>query len=118
MSELPGVHCMTEIRSRFVLLCQQALACAVVVAVATPAAGVVTLEFVAPPAVQAPQGTTAEPAGAGAAVDAAPARVATAPVEPTVTEVPLSARPATSTSRDGSGDGAGENGAVARLSAA
>ena len=29
---------MTEIRARFVLLCQQALACAVVVAVATPAA--------------------------------------------------------------------------------
>ena len=105
---------MTEIRSRFVLLCQQALACAVVVAVVTPAAGVVTLDFVAPPAVQGPQGTTAEPAGTGSATaDATPARVATAPVEPTVTEVPLSTRAATD--RDSATE-PGPDRALARLS--
>ena len=104
---------MTDNRSRFVLLCQQALACAVVVAVVTPAAGVVTLDFVAPPAVEGPRGTTAEPAGTGATADAAPARVATAPVEPTVTEVPLNARAATDREPAGT---QGEDGALARLS--
>lgn len=90
---------MTENRSRFVLLCQQALACAVVVAVATPAARVVSLEFVAPPMpapAQSPArtGLGPEPAGvSGASAAAEPALVATAPVEPTVTEVPLAARP-------------------------
>ena len=39
---------MPENRSRFVLLCQQSLAFAVVVAVAAPAAGLVTLDIVAP----------------------------------------------------------------------
>jgi hypothetical protein len=106
---------MTEIRSRFVLLCQQALACAVVVAVATPAAGVVTLEFVAPPSVQAPRQApdrSAQEAPVPSA-EVAPARVAAAPVEPTVTEVPLSARPATAEPGDEGHDRAG---ALARLS--
>ncbi len=67
----------TENRSRFVLLCQQALACAVVVAVAAPAAGIVTLDIVAPSP------------GAGATAAVAGALVASAPVEPDVREVPL-----------------------------
>ena len=36
-------------KSRFVLLCQQGLACGLVVAIAAPAAGLVTLDIVAPP---------------------------------------------------------------------
>jgi hypothetical protein len=39
---------MSETRSRFVLLCQQTLACALVVAFAAPAANTVTLDIVAP----------------------------------------------------------------------
>jgi uncharacterized protein with LGFP repeats len=70
---------MSENRSRYVLLCQQALACAVVLAVATPAIGVVTLDIVAPPS----EGATA------AAVATAGALVASEPVEPDVLEVPI-----------------------------
>ena len=65
----------TENRSRFVLLCQQALACAVVVAVAAPAAGIVTLDSVAPSP------------GAGATAAVAGALVASAPVEDLVARV-------------------------------
>jgi len=105
---------MTDIRSRFILLCQQALACAVVGAVAAPAAGVVDLEFVAPPAVQAPREVPAQatdvPAASG---PVEPARVATVPVEPTVTEVPLATRSAT---REGDDVHGREGGALARLS--
>ena len=68
---------MTQRRSRFVALCQQTLACAVVAAVAAPAAGVVSLDIVAPP-----QGGVPGPAVAGALV-------ASEPVEPDVREVPL-----------------------------
>ncbi len=39
---------MPENRSRFVLLCQQSLAFALVVAIAAPAANMVTLDIVAP----------------------------------------------------------------------
>ena len=39
---------MPENRSRFVLLCQQLLALAVVIAIAAPAANLVTLDIVAP----------------------------------------------------------------------
>ncbi len=39
---------MPDGRSRFVLICQQLLACGVVLAFAAPAAGVVTLDIVAP----------------------------------------------------------------------
>jgi hypothetical protein len=76
---------MSPIRSQFVLLCQQALACAVVVAVAAPAAGIVDLDIVAPPSVPAAgsAGTTGPgPAGAGSLV-------ASEPVKPVVTEVPI-----------------------------
>jgi hypothetical protein len=66
---------MSENKSRFVLLCQQALACAVVVAVAAPATGVATLDIV-----PAPPRTPGTGGGALVAAD---------PVDPTVTEVPL-----------------------------
>ena len=72
---------MSQNRSRFVLLCQQTLACAVVVAAAAPAAGIVNLDIVAPPsAVQAGTGPTAQVSGS---------LVASEPVEPIVTEVPI-----------------------------
>ncbi len=69
---------MTESRSRFVALCQQALACAVVAAVAVPAVGVASLEIVAP-----------DPDGAAPGLRVAGALVASEPVEPDVREVPL-----------------------------
>ncbi|MGA9749635.1 MAG: FG-GAP-like repeat-containing protein [Nocardioides sp.] len=64
-------------RRRFVLLCQQGLACAVVVAVVAPSAGVVTLDIVAP-APELPGG-----------VSARGALVASEPVAPDVREVRL-----------------------------
>lgn len=76
---------MSQNRSRFVLLCQQALACAVVVAVAAPAAGVVDLDIVAPPSV--PAGGSVGAAGSGTA--RVGSLVASEPVKPVVTEVPL-----------------------------
>ena len=54
---------MSHHRSRFVLLCQQALACAVVVAFAAPAAGIVDLDIVAPP--RSAAGPAADPARSG-----------------------------------------------------
>ena len=76
---------MSQNRSRFVLLCQQALACAVVVAVAAPAAGVVDLDIVAPPS--APAGGSVGAAGSGTA--SVGSLVASEPVKPVVTEVPI-----------------------------
>ncbi len=76
---------MSHRRSRFVLLCQQALACAVVVAVAAPAAGVIDLEIVAPPS-QAPARAAS---GASGPDRSAGSLVAAEPVVPTVTEVPI-----------------------------
>ncbi len=50
---------MPDKKSRFVLLCQQALACGVVLAVAAPATAVVTLDIVAPtPDAPAPAAVT------------------------------------------------------------
>ncbi|WP_408896338.1 N-acetylmuramoyl-L-alanine amidase [Nocardioides sp. R1-1] len=73
-------------RSRFVTLCQQALALAVVVAVLTPAARTVTMEV-----------RPAEPgAGAGAVTlqaATAPVTVPTEAVDPTVSEYALTASP-------------------------
>src|SRR4051794_322164 len=78
---------MPHNRSRFVLLCQQLLALAVVLAIAAPAANLVTLDIVAPtPQAPAPSGPVA--AGdrgrtAGSSV------VASAPVKARVTDVAL-----------------------------
>lgn len=72
---------MSEKRNRFVLLCQQTLAVAATVAVAAPAASVVTLDIVAP---QHPPGVPG-----GDQVAASGALVASAPVEPEVREIPV-----------------------------
>jgi hypothetical protein len=76
---------MSHRRSRFVLLCQQALACAVVVAVAAPAAGIIDLEIVAPPS-QDPARAASEATGPDRSEGSL---VAAEPVVPTVTEVPI-----------------------------
>ena len=72
---------MPENRSRFVLLCQQVLAFGTVVAVAAPAASIVTLDIVAP---TPPAVTGQAPAAQGAG-----SLVASEPVEPQVAEVPI-----------------------------
>ena len=72
---------MPENRSRYVVLCQQLLAFGTVLAVVAPAAGVATLDIVAP-APQTPHERVVE--------QAVPmALVASEPVEPEVTEVPI-----------------------------
>jgi hypothetical protein len=82
-------------RRRFVLLCQQALACAVVGAVAASSAGIVTLDIVEP-ALPGAAGTApalagpAIPGTAGSVATPAPAAlVASEPVQPDVREVRL-----------------------------
>ena len=71
---------MPENRSRFVLFCQQILVVGTVVAVAAPAVGIVTLDIVAP----SPNTVT------GAIADPAlESLVASRPVTPAVTEVPV-----------------------------
>ena len=72
---------MPENRSRFVLLCQQVLAFGTVVAVAAPAASIVTLDIVAP---TPPAVTGQAPAAQGTG-----SLVASEPVEPQVAEVPI-----------------------------
>jgi hypothetical protein len=53
---------MRDKKSHFVLLCQQALTCGVVLAVAAPATAVVTLDIVAPtPAGPRPAAVTSVP---------------------------------------------------------
>jgi hypothetical protein len=80
---------MAENRSRFVLLCQQSLAFGLVAAVAAPAAGVVTMDIVAPPRGAGAVGGVATPAVDAGAAGAAPSLVASRPVRPTVSSVPL-----------------------------
>ncbi len=87
---------MAENRSRFVLLCQQSLAFGLVAAVIAPAAGVATLDIVAPPhdepgaVAPVPPSETAD-SGVIGALDrrTTPSTVASAPVRPTVRTVPL-----------------------------
>ena len=83
---------MPENRSRFVLLCQQSLAFALVAAVAAPAANMVTLDIVAPTPPETPAAARPAVPASGAAVGGgdAPSLVASTPVEPRVTDVPLS----------------------------
>jgi hypothetical protein len=82
---------MPENRSRFVLLCQQSLAFALVAAVAAPAANMVTLDIVAPTPPQAPAAVqpAADPGAATLGGGDAPSLVASTPVKPRVTDVPL-----------------------------
>jgi hypothetical protein len=70
---------MPDRNSRFVLVCQQALACAVVAAVGVSAAGVVELEIIAPH-----RDTPVQALGSGSV-----ALVSSAPVKATVRTVPL-----------------------------
>src|SRR6476469_153656 len=84
---------MTPSRSRFVTACQQLLALAVVLAVLTPAASLVTLDVVGSAPV-GPDGTTvlSHPTARTAAYTAEAVRaskVPTAPVKPVVREVQL-----------------------------
>jgi hypothetical protein len=72
---------MPEKRSRFVVLCQHVLAFGTVVAVAAPAASVVTLDIVAP----TPPAVT----GGASAAHGTGSLVASEPVEPQVSEVPI-----------------------------
>ncbi|WP_436699409.1 N-acetylmuramoyl-L-alanine amidase [Nocardioides sp. BYT-33-1] len=74
-------------RSRFVTVCQQALALAVVVAVLTPAARTVTME------VRPAEPGAADPGTVALQAAATPVTVPTDVVEPTVTEYPLTASP-------------------------
>src|SRR4051812_20399301 len=88
---------MTPRRSGFVTLCQQLLALGVVLAVLTPAAGVVTLDVVG----TSPTGSTSQvrPTVRMAAYTAEALRaskVPTAPVKAHVREVPLTAAGGTS----------------------
>ncbi len=76
---------MAQNRSRFVLLCQQTLAVALVAAVTAPAASVVSLDIVEPPH-QAP---SAAPAVGDAGAAPATSVVAARPVNPVVSTVPL-----------------------------
>ena len=78
---------MPENRSRFVLLCQQSLAFGLVAAIAAPAANVMTLDIIAPtqPSQAGPPAIGAQ----GATDGGTPSLVATDPVKPRVTTVPL-----------------------------
>jgi hypothetical protein len=86
---------MTPSRSRFVTVCQQLLALAVVLAVLTPAASIVTLDVVGSgPEGSAGATTLARPSAQTAAYTAEavrPSRVPTAPVKADVREVQLTA---------------------------
>jgi hypothetical protein len=75
---------MAQNRSRFVLLCQQTLAFGVVLAIAAPAANLVTLDIVAPPRPRTE--ARAQPTGGAAGTVSV---VASRPVRPQVTRVPL-----------------------------
>ena len=81
---------MRPLQARLITLCQQVLALGVVLAVLTPASGVVSLDIVGERPGQQPLGTTLAPAGGQAApAELMSATVPESAVEPMVTEVPL-----------------------------
>ena len=77
---------MRPLQARLVTLCQQTLALGVVLAVLTPASGVVSLDIVGEQPGQAPTATSGATSGPARL---ASATVPTRAVTPTVTEVPL-----------------------------
>jgi len=81
---------MRPSRARFITACQQLLALGVVLAVLTPAAGVISLDVV----VRRPDGTMAAVGHGAITPDSAPALVATRPVDATVREIALTQRAA------------------------
>jgi len=83
---------MQPSQARFVTVCQQLLALGVVLAVLTPAAGVISLDVVPrPPVGQALGGEEQMTMAAYARAASTPSQVPTAAVDPTVTEYPLTA---------------------------
>src|SRR5919107_153167 len=85
---------MRPVQARFITACQQLLALGVVLAVLTPAAGVLSLDIV---------GARPAPAGAPTLTGAlASATVPTSAVESEVTEVPLTTRSGSARSLAGS----------------
>src|SRR5688572_24597687 len=79
---------MSPLQARLVTLCQQTLALGVVLAVLTPASGVVSLDIVGEQPGEAPVPTTTVPPLAASA-RLTSATVPTRAVTPEVTEVPL-----------------------------
>ena len=116
---------MPENKSRFVLLCQQSLALAVVVAIAAPAVNTVTLDIVAPARPGTP-GSVAVPAPVTDSAQGtvgggdSPSLVASAPVKPRVTAVPLAgvSKAGLAALREGTSAMRGGAAATARLVAA
>src|SRR3954447_11402684 len=114
---------MPENRSRFVLLCQQSLALAVLVAVAAPAADLVTLDIVAPTR----PGTPGAVVGTAPVTDSSaagtvgggdrPSLVASRPVKPRVSAVPLAGVSSVglATLQEGASASRGSAAATARL---
>jgi hypothetical protein len=97
-------------RARYVLLCQQALVCAAVAAVAAPAAGIVTLDIVSPSHPRVSEIGTSDAAEGGSLV-------ASEPVAPAVRKVRLSAPTTGRSSRprlDGRGAPSSGRSAVSR----
>ncbi|GAB3028997.1 hypothetical protein GCM10011376_15110 [Nocardioides flavus (ex Wang et al. 2016)] len=76
---------MRPLQARLVTLCQQVLALGVVLVVLTPASGVVSLDIVG----ETPGGQGSATTGQSSPAELVSATVPTAPVTPTVTEVPL-----------------------------
>ena len=82
---------MQPSQARFVTVCQQLLALGVVLAILTPAAGVISLDVVARPPVGSAAGTAAVPMAAYARAATVPSVVPTAAVDPKVKEYSLTA---------------------------
>ncbi len=78
-------------QARFVTVCQQLLALGVVLAILTPAAGVISLDVVARPPVGSAAGSVAAPMAAYARAATVPSAVPTAPVDAKVEEYSLTA---------------------------
>ena len=78
-------------QARFVTVCQQLLALGVVLAILTPAAGVISLDVVVRQPVGSAAGSTAAPMAAYARAATVPSAVPTAAVDPKVKEYSLTA---------------------------
>ncbi len=112
---------MPENRSRFVLLCQQSLAFGLVAAIAAPAANMVTLKIVAPHQQRVTESAlpTVDDGSAAAGAGDAPSLVASKPVKPRVTDVPLAGVSASGLKvlREGAAATRGDSGSAALVSA-
>ena len=110
---------MPHSKSRFVLLCQQSLALGLVAAVLAPAADVVSLQIVSPPGALPEAANAGGPDSASGAQTGTSAVVATRPVRPTVSTVPLAGvSSAGLRALEGRTGAAGTDSGAARLTAA